>query len=110
MDMRELKALELAARARITFNNGYWSVPSQTSATTTYRVSIGQEQSCECEDWLLRRQACKHILAAKFVSERAAGAVEIQLDTEKVPKPPDLSASGLVRVQAGATVGKAALS
>jgi transposase len=88
MDLRELKALELAARARITYSNGYWSVPSQTSAATIYRVTIGAEQSCECEDFLLRREACKHVLAAKFVSERAKGSVEIELDIDKVPKKP----------------------
>ena len=32
MDLRELKALELAARANIVFVNGYWIVPSQSTA------------------------------------------------------------------------------
>ncbi len=89
MDLRELKALELAARARITFANGIWSVPSQTSPSTCYRVMLEPEISCECEDWLLRREACKHVLAAQLVSERRPSvAVGPALDTDKVPKKP----------------------
>ena len=34
MDMRELRALEIAARAKITHKDGVWSVPAQSSATT----------------------------------------------------------------------------
>ena len=37
MDTRELKALELAARARIVWENDAWSVPSQSTGGT-YRV------------------------------------------------------------------------
>ena len=39
MDMRELKALELAARAKIVYDDGVWSVPSQTGGTK-YRVTL----------------------------------------------------------------------
>jgi hypothetical protein len=31
MDLRELKALELAARAKIVYDGNAWSVPSQAS-------------------------------------------------------------------------------
>jgi hypothetical protein len=34
MDIRELKALEIAAPFRITVENGVWPVPPQTSPTT----------------------------------------------------------------------------
>jgi transposase len=88
VNLRELKALELAARARITYANGYWSVPSQTSPSTVYRVTLEPEISCECEDFMLRREACKHVLAVQYVSERAVGAVGPALDTDKVPKRP----------------------
>jgi transposase len=70
MDMRELKALELAAKSRITFADGAWLVPSQTSIGTVYRVAIGDTPSCECEDFQLRQQPCKHVLAAKIVAGR----------------------------------------
>src|ERR1700757_4635251 len=46
VDMRELKALELAAKSRITFADGAWLVPSQTSIGTVYRVTVGEPPSC----------------------------------------------------------------
>ena len=42
MDMRELNALEMAARSMIVFEGGAWLVPSQ-SGSGTYRVTIGSE-------------------------------------------------------------------
>jgi hypothetical protein len=48
--MRELKALELAARSRIAFTEGGWLVPSQFAPGTLYRVTIGSLPSCEGED------------------------------------------------------------
>jgi hypothetical protein len=73
MDLRELRALELAARSKIVFNLGRWLVPSQTTGKT-YPVTI-DPPSCECEDFILRNSptngvVCKHILAAKLVRER----------------------------------------
>jgi hypothetical protein len=53
MDMRELKALELAARARIIWEDGAWSVPSQ-SGNGKYRVDL-HGPSCTCEDFQLRQ-------------------------------------------------------
>jgi hypothetical protein len=87
MDLRELKALELAARAKITFANGLWRVPSQTSPSTSYRVTIATP-SCECEDFQLRQEPCKHILAARLVHERNGGEQAPALDTDEVPKKP----------------------
>ena len=87
VDLRELKALEIAARSRITFADGAWSVPSQSSPTTTYRVTFGERPSCECEDWQLRKpQLCKHIIAARLVSERDHGGQAPKIDTKEVPK------------------------
>jgi hypothetical protein len=34
--MRELRALEIAARAKVVFENGAWQVPSQSSPTTDH--------------------------------------------------------------------------
>jgi transposase len=86
MDLRELKGLELAARSRIAFHLGFWLVPSQTSGAT-YRVTIGADPSCNCPDFELRRQPCKHVVAARLVAERdgeeSAGVV-----VDEVPKRP----------------------
>jgi transposase len=87
MDMRELRALEIAAKSKIVFKDGYWIVPSQSSPTGKCRVSIGAEQSCECEDFTLRREACKHVLAAKIVAARDHGGVTApEIICDEVPK------------------------
>jgi transposase len=74
MDMRELKALEIAARSKIVFADGTWFVPSQTTPSQSYRVTIGPEPSCGCEDFQLTRKPCKHVLAVRLVAERSGGA------------------------------------
>jgi transposase len=95
--MRELKALEIAARSRIAVVDGVWSVPSQASATKTYRVTLGESPSCQCEDWSLRQQGqhfdpkaapCKHILAARLTCERDHGGNPPPIVTDAVPKRP----------------------
>jgi transposase len=85
--MRELKGLEIAARSKITYANGVWSVPSQSS-TGKYRVNIGSEFSCECEGFQLHRKPCKHIHAARLVCERDHGGKAPAIDTSEVPKRP----------------------
>ena len=88
VDLRELKAFELAARSKIAFADGVWTVPSQTSAATKYRVTIGESPSCECEDFQLRGGSCKHVIAARLVCERDHGGVSPKIDTDAVPKRP----------------------
>ena len=87
MDMRELKGLELAARARITWKDGAWLVPSQSSPSTTYRVTFNPDK-CECEDFSLTTKPCKHIHAARIVRERDGGQSAPPMDTDVVPKRP----------------------
>jgi transposase len=85
MDMRELKALELAARSKIAFNLGGWLVPSQSSGTT-YRVTIDPPY-CQCEDFALRQKPCKHVIAARLVAERG-GDKPADVVVDEVPKKP----------------------
>jgi transposase len=85
--MRELKALELAARVRIVFDGTSWIVPSQTTGGK-YPVTIGAEPSCECEDFQLRRLPCKHVLAARLVCARDYGGKEPEIVADAVPKRP----------------------
>lgn len=82
MDARHLAALELAARAKITWNGRWWSVPSMSSPAF-YRVDAGSK-SCSCEDWELTDKPCKHILAVDIVRQRDAGA-----PTPECPKDED---------------------
>ncbi|HEX3151424.1 MAG TPA: transposase [Gemmataceae bacterium] len=92
MDLRELKALELAARSKIIFHLGYWIVPSQSSGGT-YRVSIGADPSCTCDDFTLRKSEhkvvlCKHIIASRLVAARDGGASAPPMVVDAVPKKP----------------------
>src|SRR5262245_16463723 len=87
MDLRQLNALWLAARARITFDGSAWLVPSQTDGTK-YRVSIGAEPSCQCDDFGLRQQPCKHILAARLVCAREHDGRAPEAATGVVPRKP----------------------
>jgi transposase len=87
MDLRQLKALELAARTRITFADGVWLVPSSRGGGT-YRVTIGPELACECDDFQLHDQPCKHIIAARLVWARDHGGTAPALRTDAVPHKP----------------------
>ncbi len=84
MDMRELKGLEIAARSRVVFDGKAWSVPS-SAGTTKYRVSI-DPVSCECEDFQLRREPCKHVVAARLVCERDHNGKPPVIVADEVPK------------------------
>lgn len=86
MDLRELKGLELAARAKVEWTGEYWSVPSQGTGGT-YRVTLTPE-SCECDDFSLRQSPCKHIIAARLVCERDFGGKAPAIDTDTIPKRP----------------------
>src|SRR6476661_3786053 len=92
VDLRELKALELAARSKIVFHLGRWLVPSQGSGKV-YSVSLSPP-ACTCEDFELRSAGvadgdapvCKHVIAARLVAERDGGESAPPMDTEAVPK------------------------
>lgn len=66
VDLRELKALELAARSKIVLHLGRWLVPSQGSGKV-YSVSLSPP-ACSCEDFELRGEPCKHVIAARLWS------------------------------------------
>ncbi len=87
MELRQFKALELAARARIVFDGTAWLVPSQTDGSK-YRVSIGAAPCCQCEDFSLRQQPCKHILAARLVCAREHDGRAPVASTDTLPKKP----------------------
>lgn len=86
MDLRELKALEIAARMRVVFDNGIWRVPSQSSPGTAYQVALGDPATCTCEDWTTRRQDCKHVLACRFILARDGMGTAPVVVTDAVPK------------------------
>lgn len=87
MEMRELKGLEIAARCRIDFKGGAWMVPSQSSPSTAYRVTLNPDK-CECEDFALTGKPCKHVHAAKIVRQRDGREAVPPMDTDVIPKRP----------------------
>lgn len=85
MNLRELKALEIAARSKVAFSDGVWKVPSQTTSGS-YRVTIGSEPSCSCADFQLRQLPCKHMVAARLVCAREQDGQPSPIVTAVVPK------------------------
>lgn len=88
VDMRQLKALEIAARSKITYSDGVWRVPSQTSPGTFYRVTLSDPVSWQCEDFQLRQDACKHIIACRIVLARDGKGTAPVIVTDAVPRRP----------------------
>lgn len=67
---REQKAREIADKFRIVESCGKWLVPSQSS-TKKYAVRVvGNSGDCECPDFEKRREACKHLLAVRYIIQR----------------------------------------
>jgi transposase len=87
VDLRELKALEIAARTKISFTDGAWLVPSQATSDN-YRVILGPEPSCPCDDFALRQLPCKHIIAARLVCARDHNGETPTIVTAVVPQQP----------------------
>jgi transposase len=103
VDLRQLKALQIAACSRITFDGKTWLVPSQ-SGNGKYHVLLSKDgDGCECEDFQLHRVPCKHLLAVQIVRARDHGGKNPELDTSEVPKRPtykqDWSAYNLAQRQ-----------
>ena len=70
MEAREQKALEIAAKSKLTRKGDIWQVPSQ-AGTGKYTVDPNpQEPHCTCPDFEARQLRCKHIFAVKYVIER----------------------------------------
>ena len=86
MDARRQKAHELADRARITFKEGCYHVPSQ-SGNGSYTVILDEnDAACDYPDFELRGKPCKHILGVRLYVQRQARGVE-QDKTNCMPAP-----------------------
>lgn len=70
MGPRQSRGAIIAAMFKLNrTNDGEWLVPSQTKATTIYRVNI-QARTCTCPDCVESGFVCKHIHAAIFTCQR----------------------------------------
>src|SRR5438552_7294237 len=71
MEERELKALEIAAKSKLTRKGKSWLVPSQSVRGAQYTVNPDPiEPLCSCPDFESRKQRCKHIFAVEYTIER----------------------------------------
>jgi transposase len=71
MEERELKALQIAAKSKLTRRGKTWLVPSQSVRGAQYTVKIDpKEPECSCPDFECRKQRCKHIFAVEYTLER----------------------------------------
>lgn len=89
MEEREQKALEIAAKSKLTRKGDTWQVPSQ-AGTKKYTVDPNpQEPHCTCPDFEARQLRCKHIFAVEYTIEREYsddGQVESVTETLTVTK------------------------
>jgi transposase len=88
MDLRQLHGLQIAAQHKLAFAAGAWLVPSRSSPGRLYRVTLGELPTCECDDFQLRRQACKHVIAARFACARDHGGKAPEVVADAVPARP----------------------
>jgi len=75
MTARELKALEIAAKAKLQrSDDGYrWFVPSQTHKGGDYYYTVKPDPihpHCSCPDFEARKLRCKHIFAVEYTIQR----------------------------------------
>src|SRR5215831_3587683 len=71
MEERELKALQIAAKSKLTRRGKTWLVPSQSVRGAQHTVKLDpQEPQCSCPDFDSRKQRCKHIFAVEYTVER----------------------------------------
>ncbi|HEV7397191.1 MAG TPA: transposase [Pyrinomonadaceae bacterium] len=84
MDAREQKALEIAAKSKLTRKGDTWTVPSQ-AGPKKYTVDPNpQEPSCTCPDFEARQLRCKHIFAVEYTIEREQTSDGQTIVTESV--------------------------
>ena len=70
MEMREQKALQIAATTKLTRKGDTWQVPSQ-AGSKKYTVDPNpQAPNCTCPDFEARQLRCKHIYAVEIVIKR----------------------------------------
>lgn len=104
MDGRELRAIQIAATAKLEPSNGRWAVPSQ-SGVGSYSVVVTEAGTwaCSCPDHETRLVECKHILAVEFTVRRENSGKAAVTFTElvKVTYSQDWSAYNLAQTREG---------
>lgn len=84
MEPRELKALEIAAKSKLTRKGNTWLVPSQ-AGPKKYTVDPNPEgPRCTCPDFEARQLRCKHIFAVEYTIQREQTSDGQTIVTESV--------------------------
>ena len=85
MEERELKALEIAAKSKLTRKGDLWLVPSQSTRGAKYTVTTDPEEpQCSCPDFEARQLRCKHIFAVEYTIQREHTSDGLTITTETV--------------------------
>jgi len=84
MEPREQKALEIAAKSKLTRKGNTWLVPSQ-AGPKKYTVDPNPEgPRCTCPDFEARQLRCKHIFAVEYTIQREQTSDGQTIVTESV--------------------------
>ncbi len=83
MQTRESRGLQIASQTerQITFNETFWTVPSQTSSKS-YAVTV-DPPFCTCVDFKNNAMECKHVHAVKFHVAKESGATLPEVPEQK---------------------------
>ena len=84
---REVKALQIAAKSKLTQKGNVWLVPSQ-AGHGEYEVRPDPTPRCTCPDFEFRNAKCKHVLAVEYtlMRETTADGQTVVTETMKVTR------------------------
>jgi len=86
MDYRKFKGLQIAKTGKIRKLVNSWLVPSESRGTFYSVKLVGDTQVCDCADFDLRQQKCKHIWSVELYQKRIVKKDEME-KIEKMAKP-----------------------
>ena len=70
--IRKQRGREIAEKGNVTEKDGVWLVPSETSPTKVYEVTLLLgDHRCTCDDYAVRRIKCKHYFAVQYALAHA---------------------------------------
>ena len=73
---REIKALQIAAKSKLTQKGNVWLVPSQAGHGEYEVRPDPQAPRCTCPDYEFRNARCKHIVAVEYVMMRETTVIQ----------------------------------
>jgi hypothetical protein len=85
---REIKALQIAAKSKLTQKGNVWIVPSQAGHGEYEVRPDPQAPRCTCPDFEFRNAKCKHVLAVEYtlMRETTADGQTVVTETVKVTR------------------------